>query len=206
MLCHSNPITTRSFGTTTSKVCCITNNGEHEDVHCRALLKFSKFFWCARAELSRTKSSRSDPTKTPSTSMSSLHLPWCFCWVWSAWFCPWQFCQTEACEEIGGWQSIEATFGVVINHTRQECSDYFSTTRHTARSFSKEFTDACFSKKLLHYPDIKLHGANLGPTWVLSVPDGPLVGPMNLAIRVIKLSLYQITSQLIVSTMVCPMV
>ena len=31
--------------------------------------------------------------------------------------------------------------------------------------------------------DSKIHGANMGPTWVLSVPDGPHVGPMNLAIR-----------------------
>ena len=29
----------------------------------------------------------------------------------------------------------------------------------------------------------KFHGANMGPTWVLSAPDGPYVGPMNLAIR-----------------------
>ena len=34
------------------------------------------------------------------------------------------------------------------------------------------------------YPDSKVHGANLGPTWVLSAPDGPHVGSMNLAIRV----------------------
>ena len=32
------------------------------------------------------------------------------------------------------------------------------------------------------YPDNKVHGANMGPTWVLSAPDGPHVGPMNLAI------------------------
>ena len=32
-------------------------------------------------------------------------------------------------------------------------------------------------------PDSKVHGANMGPTWVLSGPDGPHVGPMNLAIR-----------------------
>ena len=32
-------------------------------------------------------------------------------------------------------------------------------------------------------PDSKVHGANMGPTWVLSDPDGPHVGPMNLAIR-----------------------
>ena len=30
-----------------------------------------------------------------------------------------------------------------------------------------------------------VHGANMGPTWVLSAPDWPHVGPMNLAIRVI---------------------
>ena len=34
------------------------------------------------------------------------------------------------------------------------------------------------------YPDSKVHGANMGPTWVLSVPDGPHVGTMDLAIRV----------------------
>ena len=33
-----------------------------------------------------------------------------------------------------------------------------------------------------HTPDSKVHGANMGPTWVLSAPDGPHVGPMNLAI------------------------
>ena len=32
-------------------------------------------------------------------------------------------------------------------------------------------------------PDSKVHGANMGPTWALSAPGGPHVGPMNLAIR-----------------------
>ena len=32
-------------------------------------------------------------------------------------------------------------------------------------------------------PDSKLHGANMGPNWVLSVSDGPHVGHMKLAIR-----------------------
>ena len=31
--------------------------------------------------------------------------------------------------------------------------------------------------------DRQVHGANIGPTWVLSAPAGPDVGPMNLAIR-----------------------
>ena len=35
----------------------------------------------------------------------------------------------------------------------------------------------------LAIPDSKVHGANMGPTWVLLAPDGPHVGPMNLAIR-----------------------
>ena len=32
-------------------------------------------------------------------------------------------------------------------------------------------------------PDSKIHGANMGPTWVLLVPGGPHIGPMNLAVR-----------------------
>ena len=40
------------------------------------------------------------------------------------------------------------------------------------------------------FPDSKVHGANMGPTWVLSAPDGPQIVPMNIAIRVI----YQTTS------------
>ena len=40
---------------------------------------------------------------------------------------------------------------------------------------------------LLNFPDNKVHRANMGPTWVLSAPDGPHVGPMNLAIRVSNL-------------------
>ena len=34
-------------------------------------------------------------------------------------------------------------------------------------------------------PDNKVHVAYMGPTWVLSAPGGPHVGPMNLAIRAI---------------------
>ena len=33
-----------------------------------------------------------------------------------------------------------------------------------------------------HDPDSKVHGAYMGPTWVLSAPGGPNVGPMILAI------------------------
>ena len=34
-----------------------------------------------------------------------------------------------------------------------------------------------------YVPDSKVHVANMGPTWVLSAPAGPHVGPMDLAIR-----------------------
>ena len=40
-------------------------------------------------------------------------------------------------------------------------------------------------------PDIKVHGANMGPPWVLSAPQGPHVGPMNLGIRALYIFLYR---------------
>ena len=33
------------------------------------------------------------------------------------------------------------------------------------------------------YPDSKIYGANMGSTWVLSVPGGPHVGLINFVIR-----------------------
>ena len=38
-----------------------------------------------------------------------------------------------------------------------------------------------------YIPESKVYGANMGPTWVLSAPDGPHVGPVNLAIRDYKI-------------------
>ena len=32
----------------------------------------------------------------------------------------------------------------------------------------------------IHIPDSKVHGANMGPTWVLSAPDGPMLAPWTL--------------------------
>ena len=40
-----------------------------------------------------------------------------------------------------------------------------------------------FYDGLITNQDSKVHVAHMGPTWVLSAPDGPHVGPMNLAIR-----------------------
>ena len=44
------------------------------------------------------------------------------------------------------------------------------------------------------FPDSKVHGANMEPTWALSAPNGPHVGPMNLAIRVIVTKIFTIDS------------
>ena len=41
-------------------------------------------------------------------------------------------------------------------------------------------------------PDSKVHGANMGPTWVLSAPAGPHVGPMNIAIRDVNIDTYTV--------------
>ena len=35
---------------------------------------------------------------------------------------------------------------------------------------------------IVRLPDSNVHGANMGPTWVLSAPGGSHVGPMNLVI------------------------
>ena len=46
-----------------------------------------------------------------------------------------------------------------------------------------KFSAFIVTQLLFTSPDNKVHGANMGPTWLLSAPDGPHVGPMNLAIR-----------------------
>ena len=38
-------------------------------------------------------------------------------------------------------------------------------------------------------PDSKVPRADMGPTWVLSTPDGPYVGPMNIGIREVHTAL-----------------
>ena len=47
----------------------------------------------------------------------------------------------------------------------------------------QDVTQFCGTASFNRGPDSKVHGANMGPTWVLSAPDGPHIGPMNLVIR-----------------------
>ena len=49
-------------------------------------------------------------------------------------------------------------------------------------TYWKQNSNAVCNLIMESIPDSKLHGANMGPTWVLSAPDGPHVGPINLAI------------------------
>ena len=44
----------------------------------------------------------------------------------------------------------------------------------------KGLSNYCFSR--IEIPDSKVHGTNMGPIWVLSAPDGPHVGPMDVTI------------------------
>ena len=41
-----------------------------------------------------------------------------------------------------------------------------------------------FIREIRNYPDNKVDGANMGPTWGRQDPGGPHVGPMNFAIWV----------------------
>ena len=55
---------------------------------------------------------------------------------------------------------------------------------HVSRLYCAWINDYII-QKVSRYPDSKVHRANMGPTLVLLAPDGPHVGPMNLAIWVI---------------------
>ena len=56
------------------------------------------------------------------------------------------------------------------------------------KDFATAFNDSSVLLLLLFLPDNKVHGANMGPTWVLSFPDGPHAGPINLAIWAVTVS------------------
>ena len=53
----------------------------------------------------------------------------------------------------------------------------------TTANITKHKWCAYFSWFTLHWSPPRFMEPSMGPTWVLSAPDGPHVGPMNLAIR-----------------------
>ena len=76
-----------------------------------------------------------------------------------------------------GWSEVNWTWVIIINIFVIYRNSYL--TYILRKCFGLEY----HSKKNL--PDSKVHGANMGPTWILLAPDGPHAGPMNLAIRAV---------------------
>ena len=60
---------------------------------------------------------------------------------------------------------------------------YISTTIFSLDHITSSYSDRTAEVWVQCVPDKQVHGANMGPTWVLSAPDGPHIGPMDLAIR-----------------------
>ena len=58
---------------------------------------------------------------------------------------------------------------------------------HNINNITQDVTlmeiSVCLFCSVQSNPDSKVHGANMGPSWVLSAPVGPHIGPMNLAIK-----------------------
>ena len=67
------------------------------------------------------------------------------------------------------------------------CDEFFITGWWEYKLYTEVEGIASISSDAFKHPYIpqiaNLMGANMGPTWVLSDPDGPHVGAMNLAIR-----------------------
>ena len=81
---------------------------------------------------------------------------------------------------------------VTLSNITWYCAHHWIWT-HNRRPMSRAYR-ASHGVSLLNwvgerYPEGKVHGANMGPTWVLSALDGPHVGPINLVIRVERLGM-----------------
>ena len=61
-------------------------------------------------------------------------------------------------------------------------------TSHDVTELDRDWFDDCF-------PDNKVYGVNMGPTWGRQDPGGPHVGPMNLAIWVVSYSPSQLPNE-----------
>ena len=74
------------------------------------------------------------------------------------------------------------TVGCLWNQTRDHLLSWYKHHSNedidTGLDFMPCILTVCVS------PDSKVHGANMGPIWVLSATDGPHVGPRNLAVHV----------------------
>ena len=57
----------------------------------------------------------------------------------------------------------------------KNCINKIYWSKQNTKLYQCDETSETSSPPLVRYPDSKVHGANMGPTWVLSAPDGPHV-------------------------------
>ena len=120
-----------------------------------------------------------------------------------------KFCCLSQQNQLSWWKSIAWTINAnkansMFHHTEQCQQKSIIYARDTSNMLHRKTEDALMQEHQLVLPctmqqmpktmdvdqgtkrttpDSKVHGANMGTTWVLSAPDGPHVSPMNLAIR-----------------------
>ena len=93
-------------------------------------------------------------------------------------------------------RNFDVFFDLLLNQrlSKQSWGWWFETPSRSLCGYCNDIT-RIYRDPLVVYPlalgnrmhdsqDSKVYGANMGPTRVLSAPDGPHVGPMNLAIGV----------------------
>ena len=72
---------------------------------------------------------------------------------------------------------------LATNHTRHGNIDISQWWGSEELTETHQNVNKCIFLKIyewfIMFPDSKVHGANMGPTWVLSAPDGPHVGPQE---------------------------
>ena len=75
---------------------------------------------------------------------------------------------------------VRCSYVILVDEMSYQCKSVHKCDFHLSHEFSINVERA----KTPGYPDSKVHWVNMGPTWVLSAPDRPHAGPINLAIRV----------------------
>ena len=97
-------------------------------------------------------------------------------------------------DEFPAWRPVTRSFGVFFDLclnkrlSKQSWGWWFETPSHPLWRHCNETIkgrgEVPVNPMVFQSPftDSKVYGANMGPTWVLSAPGGPHVGPMDLAI------------------------
>ena len=111
-------------------------------------------------------------------------------WIWYRFVI--HVCQTPFCVFV--WLPIFISMKIDLSYSFRYLSATWLLFLDTSWPFSGYVDKIAFDQNSLQslrfiyiYPYNKVHGASMGPTWVLSAPDGPHIGPMNLAIWIYTL-------------------